>query len=749
MRSHTSDATCAAGGAVVSLLAMRHSVEPIAAAITERVVPRAAYWFTPYYGFLVAGVCSLAGAGLGLLLLWACTRWGRPWVAPVLVVAAGVIVGGLAAPWLVYAAPIAIASLTPLLMTGEVAPRCSPHEPLVCVAIEGACLGVGLWFPVAQTFPAFMTVVMGAGATSAMLAAASLRPHTRWRLATAGLPLLLLPLEGLRRNPTSLAVVCALAAATILWAVARDGRINAWARNNAIVAALVALGSVFFLPWAFRDLFSADVGGHEGQHLGWINSMSFGKLMMADAGFTYGPIREYALAVIAWAAGGITLDHVRLAHVVVNLTGCTLIVFAMHRVAGKQVLVPFVGLLLAVTHSPLVSYVVYWASFAFGWGDVLRPALATLAVVVTLGSRRLVWGGVLIGLAALYSHDFGVPALAAVLGGLGLEFLARRVRFRELLRSLRAFGIGIAIAIVPLLAYYAVNGKLGAFFGGYAWTVRVFAGLPWGGTPHIVTFESVSSWHALVAPSRLENNDGLLALEDFVCPALVIAGFVHGLVAIVRRRLDRRAIVIIALSLFVAMALRHAFMLEDAEHMLSAQAPALVLFVAMAAGASKLRFGTVAVMILPAIWLATAATPINARLSRIASGKERPSTGAPYHYADIPRAGDELVTDAHLVPVRWVRAHTKPTDPVYVTTGSINGGTEAFLTERRNPTSFDKSDEVVTEALRRRALEQLTHDPPALILGEDFGLLGEDTGHFIEKNYHSEYIGSVKIWTRN
>ena len=48
----------------------------------------------------------------------------------------------------------------------------------------------------------------------------------------------------------------------------------------------------------------ADIAGHEGQHLGWINSMTFGKMMMADAGFTYGPAREYSLAVLAWAMEG-------------------------------------------------------------------------------------------------------------------------------------------------------------------------------------------------------------------------------------------------------------------------------------------------------------------------------------------------------------------------------------------------------------------------------------------------------------
>ena len=62
--------------------------------------------------------------------------------------------------------------------------------------------------------------------------------------------------------------------------------------------------------------------------------------MMADAGFTYGPAREYPLAATAWSLGGLTLEHVRLAHVFVNVAGLLCIFAAMRRVCAGQVHAP-------------------------------------------------------------------------------------------------------------------------------------------------------------------------------------------------------------------------------------------------------------------------------------------------------------------------------------------------------------------------------------------------------------------------
>ena len=61
----------------------------------------------------------------------------------------------------------------------------------------------------------------------------------------------------------------------------------------------------------FREIASINLWDHESIHLGWVNSITFGRFMMADAGFVYGPLREYLLTLLAWLGGKITLEHVR------------------------------------------------------------------------------------------------------------------------------------------------------------------------------------------------------------------------------------------------------------------------------------------------------------------------------------------------------------------------------------------------------------------------------------------------------
>jgi hypothetical protein len=161
--------------------------------------------------------------------------------------------------------------------------------------------------------------------------------------------------------------------------------------------------------------------------------------------------------------------------------------------------------------------------------------------------------------------------------------------------------------------------------------------------------------------------------------------------------------------------------------------------------------GAFCVALVPTVWLANgAATPLDARLARIAAGDERPSVGEPYRYDDVPRAGDVRLGKEHLASARYVRDHSRPGDPVFCTTWLLGGGTEAFLSERRNPTSFDKPDEVASRGLQERALSELRRDPPVLIVGHDFNELGRDAESYIAKGWHrSSYPDDPWILERN
>ena len=154
---------------------------------------------------------------------------------------------------------------------------------------------------------------------------------------------------------------------------------------------------------------------------------------------------------------------------------------------------------------------------------------------------------------------------------------------------------------------------------------------------------------------------------------------------------------------------------------------------------------------MPVFWLANgAATPLSTRLASIASGEERPSVGPAYRYDDVPRVGDVRVGNGTLVLVRYVREHSAPTDPVFCTTWLLGGGTEAFLSERRNPTSFDKPDEVASTGLQHRALSELAADPPLLIVGHHFEQLGRETEKYIEQRWHrGAYTDDPWVFERN
>jgi hypothetical protein len=238
-------------------------------------------------------------------------------------------------------------------------------------------------------------------------------------------------------------------------------------------------------------------------------------------------------------------------------------------------------------------------------------------------------------------------------------------------------------------------------------------------------------------------------------------GLAHVAAAILRRRFVQRTALIAGLSMLAAMTLHHAFLAADPWHIDNATTPGLVLFVALAAGARRLTVriaagrvlpvGALCAALLPVVWLANgAATPLDTRLAGIASGEERPSVGEPYRYPDVPRVGDVRVGNDQLVLVRYIREHSKPGDPVFCTTWLLGGGTEAFLSERRNPTSFDKPDEVASGSLQQRALDELRRDPPVLIVGHDFEDLGAAAAAYIQKGWHrSSYPSEPFILERN
>ncbi len=500
--------------------------------------------------------------------------------------------------------------------------------------------------------------------------------------------------------------------------------------------------------------------------------------MMADAGFTYGPAREYALALLAFLQGGFTLEHVRIAHVLVNLVGFVCLFAAVRRAAAGQGYLILLGTLLLLTHSSLTSFVIYTTTYSFGWADTARAGLATLAVVHRSSrsrtddpreSRRhlLVGGGAGGVRDALQPWISGCPRCWPPPSRVSPRRCSSRrgstlrERARAARRTAGLYALGLATVIVPFLAIYALRGRLLAFFEGYIWTVQVSSSrAPGEGSSWFVTPASFASYAALTAKSHPNQSLDPRVLDFVVGPMLPMLGLSHVVTALVRRRFVQRTVLVTGLSLLGTMTLHHAFLAADTWHISNATTPGLVLFVALAAGARRLHIrvagnralpvGALCVVVAVTVWLANGAvTTLNARLASIASGEERPSVGKPYSYDGIPRAGDVRVGDEHLAPVRYIQEHSAPNDAVLCATWLLGGGTEAFLSHRRNPTSFDKPDEIASDQLRRRALSELQRDPPLLIVGHYFESMGADEQAFIDKGWRrSRFPGEAWILER-
>jgi hypothetical protein len=325
-------------------------------------------------------------------------------------------------------------------------------------------------------------------------------------------------------------------------------------------------------------------------------------------------------------------------------------------------------------------------------------------------------------------------------------------------RNAGAYGLGVAVVLVSFLVVYASRGKLLALLRGYRWTVEVSSGRAFAGESWRYG-DSFDSPRALLR--RLDDSAVVSrALDHIVGPALAIVGLVHAATALRLGRFTRRTTVVLGLAVLTSALMHHAFLASDAWHMANGSTPGLVLLCALGTGGRRLvlrwpdrrplAIGVVAVALLPALWFLNGGlVPINARLSRIASGEERPSKGPAYDYPDLPRVGDLGIGSDHLEPVRFVRAHSKPEDPVFCTTWLLGGGTEAFLSQRRNPTSFDKPDEVTSPVQRDRVRAELQKDPPLLIVGKYFDAFDDETRRLISKQWHVVTSKPLEIQERN
>lgn len=735
----------------------------------------------------VVALCVAYGGADALLARW---RRTRPvgWLFRIAVVAFGLRTAWKQSP---YLGGIALLALVPLGLVfgvysqrGEIhARKPSPKGGVIVLAAEALCFGWSFWITwwssgvgVAAVLP-LIALAVAAGMRTGRLLTAVDGQRALERDAFIGAPLLALPLLGLRRDPSQWWPLFALAGCALLAletrrALARHPDRVA-ARNAYVFDALravvapCALGAMLLVPMRFREIASINLWDHESIHLGWVNSITFGRFMMADAGFVYGPLREYLLTLLAWLGGKITLEHVREAHVLLNLAGLGFFLYAGWLVSRRQPWLHLWWAYVALTETQLAFFLKYHDFISFGWADAARPAIACAALVgamdfVTSAPRgradrtfvrangALIAWGVLCGLGTLYSQDYGPCAFGGVGLAIGADSLFRRGggpltdRARRILRLASAWTLGVLLPIVLLLLVYACFGKAGLFVRRVTTWTGFLASASWSGLRFPVASTAYLKWTTLAG----HDERGICWVDYIVPPAALLLGAAVIFTSFIRRTWTTRTSLLFAIFAFGVTTYRHELIRSDVYHLRSDGTGAILLLFALACDLSTVRFriglraraipiGAVAVAAFAFGWtyMEESWTPMQAKLKQLASGEETPSVGPAYDNADVPRAGDVNVPANIKALVHYVSSTTTRKDPVMCTSGFMTGGDLAFIIDRRNPTPFDVAHELTTHGDQAEAFRDIQATPPILIVGDYLLLLPKPAREFIDAHW--------------
>ena len=680
--------------------------------------------------------------------------------------------------------------------------RASPTTPprlmMIMLVGEAIALTWGAWLIAAPrgVGPLVVILVVLAVGIAALRVGQSLAAGSGGRRAIldtlTGAPLLALPWLALLRAPSPVW----LALAALAGGIVRLLMTRVTARNPAALEAVLArvafvlvplsLGSILVIPLGFRGLPEENYLHHEGFHAGYVSSIYHGKLMMADASFIYGPVREYILAALL-AVSRPTLEHLRMAHLFLNLTGLALLLgTGWHLVRGRWWIQLWL-MYLALTATPLHTFVQSDYYICFGWADVLRSALPMFALVGALravaalpstgaAARRdllkvLAWSG-LIGFSFLYSQEYGLVATLCALVAGGLH---RAVHARGTVRD-RAAAVAIALAVVlaGCVAPFALMAGVYAFFGKAGLLVRttfhigaLVAGGKFNGFPIPITTDDFLQPWELFRP-YIEGQKHDLRYHDanvefLVVPAVVTVATIALVLQVGWRRWTTRTTLMLAMIMFSAASYRMTIARADIYHMLGATTGPCLLAAMMVADASTLRLhlgrsrlarvpvGALAAagIVAFSILAGEATGAVRAHAVSIASGELAPPAATPYDHSDLPRAGDINVRPGTVAVIKYIRAHSQSRDAIFCRIDMLRCGEIYFLADRRNATGFDTIHEIATPSMQAEANLALRRELPELVIGTDEKYIGPEASAFLREAYDPpEDVGGYSVARR-
>ncbi len=435
---------------------------------------------------------------------------------------------------------------------------------------------------------------------------------------------------------------------------------------------------------------------------------------------------------------------------------------------------------IAAFYSPLRNFCDFDLRIALGWADALRMFGATAAVVVTgtvLGHdgeaphrspRRwpLMGGGALAGLAVLYSQEFGLCAVGAVLlAPLAAHLFQHRgrgigERSVATLQSLGWIILGIGAPLAAVMALYGCFGKATLLIATTYKTLSLTASGAFGSLEFPVSAKSFDQPEELLGPLfSLMDKLRDASIQLIVPVAIYIVALCSLVVRVVTRTWTASSTILFGLAAVGISSFRVALARAGVDHTLSASGPSILclgilldqsvdccvyLYEEIRVPLGRMLAGALLVMV---VMVTERIGGIAHQFEQIAHGPKVPPGQTAYFYRDLPRAGDAYLDEDFQAIARFVRETTSPTDKIFTLLHMMDGGELYFLCNRENPTRYDLLAEIMTADQQHEVLESLEQQPPRLIIGDDGSVVGPEVMAYVKKRWTiSKSVGRYTVW---
>lgn len=217
---------------------------------------------------------------------------------------------------------------------------------------------------------------------------------------------------------------------------------------------------IFFL--SFDPLFAQ---GHivpidDGQHLGWVNSLSHGKVPYRDIFMLYGPLLEY-IPLLLMKLFGYSIAVLRAFYHFGMIIGLLLSYFLARIVLKTRLFIYIAALLLVAT-----KISAFWSA---RWGGP-RVALAIAVIILLMLYIRhkrkslIYFSGFMSAVTFFTSQEIGLCIFfASFLFIIGCNIAEAEFKLKEVFRQAGVYSLGALTLILPFTLYFIFTGAIGSY----------------------------------------------------------------------------------------------------------------------------------------------------------------------------------------------------------------------------------------------------------------------------------------------